>query len=124
MARLSNIREQTTCINDRLFGEQIKLAFLINGVIDKTREPKQIQGILVVGEKVPKNADGGTTGNWHVPIASVGSRLIINRSTYPQLIIRNGDKVQAISREGKPWFHVTSVNDRARQRLIVYLAEA
>lgn len=123
MAILDVVRERTTKINDQLFAEEIKLSFLVNGVVDKTRAQMIVKGILTINDELTKKADGGISGTWHVPIAAAPARLVIDRKAYPNIVIRHGDKVQAVSREGEPWFQVTSVKDRSKQRLYVYLSE-
>jgi hypothetical protein len=50
-----------------------------------------------------------------------GAVLKVDRAAYPDLDIRDGDKVQAIERQGQPWFVVKSVDRRHHVRLIVHL---
>lgn len=124
MANLSLIRKQTSQQNDALFGEEVKLVFLDRGAVDKTRPQRIIIAVLTLAEDIIKTANGSTSSEpWHVPIAVNPGRLSIDRKKYPGLVIRQGDKVRAISRQGQPWFKVSSVDERARQRLYINLGQ-
>lgn len=125
MASLDRIREITTKINDKYFAEKILISFFTNGAVDKTREKIEIEAILTIGNETAKKPDGGMTGGvWHVPVAAAPTKLAIDRQKYPNLTLRRGDKVQAVSRVGKPWFTVATVADRGRNRLYATLNES
>lgn len=124
MALLDIIREKTTKINDKYFSEKILVSFFRNGVVDTSREKIVIDAILTIGDETAKKPDGGMTGGaWHVPVAVAPTKLAIDRRKCPTLVLRRGDKVQAVSRAGKPWFSVASVADRGRDRLYATLNE-
>lgn len=121
---ISLIRKKTVSSNDQYFGESIKIRFFIDGFVDKERHERVIRGVLTTKEERIKKPDGGSAGSWHVPFAASTSRLAIDRNKYPDIVLRHGDKIQALSRSGKPWFKVISITNRSRRRLYVELGEA
>lgn len=124
MANLKTIRKTTTSTNDRYFAEPLLLSFITNGLADKEQHKRVIYGILTVNDESIKKSDGSTINNWKVNIAGSSAILTIDRSKYPDIVIRRDDKIQAYSREGQPWFKVAAVNSRSLGRLYVNLVEA
>ncbi|WP_420415121.1 hypothetical protein [Roseibium sp.] len=109
---------------DDVFAEEVALKFLADGKADPERE-----NISIVA---PLRTDPVRTGgfgreqseNWSSQINGQGGMLKVDRATYPDLDIREGDKVRAIERTGQPWFVVKSVDSRHHVRLIVHLGAA
>lgn len=123
-ARFHALRDRTVVTVDRTFAEPVKLFFLKNGVADPGRAAIQIEAPLRTGPRKGTDPSGGIVREWRSRIAAGRGEMRVDRAKYPSLVLRSGDKVQAISRPGEPLFEVLIVDDRDHSRLIVQLGEA
>lgn len=120
---LQDIKNKALAINDDLWGENFLLCCLKQGVVDPERAEIMIRGILRMSGDRTQKADGGKSNGWHVPVNATSSTLYIDRMSWPNLIVKVGDKVKALERVGEIWFKVVSVNDRDYSRLKLELGE-
>ena len=119
-----DFREKVVAANDALFAEPVKIFFLKGQVADPDRTNVQIDAVLRTSADKPETMEGGRSDDWLTNIAAGKAILAIDRAAYAGPVPRTGDKVQALSRKGTPFFEVLHVNDRDHVRLILSLGEA
>jgi len=123
-ARFHTLRDRVVASVDQAFAEPVRLSFMKDGKQDPGRPVVEIEAILRVGGGKEVLASGKLTDNsWHSKFAGNPSELYIDRSKYPTIVLRAGDRVKALSRNGEPWFEVLTVQDRGEARLILTLGE-
>lgn len=122
-ARFAETRDRVLVAVDKVFAEPVRLSFLRKGVVDPARAAVDIDAVLRVGGGSDTNMSGGYAQSWRTQLASGKAELHINRAAYagPKLVA--GDRVQASSRPGEPWFEVLRVDDRGETRLVLELGE-
>lgn len=122
MANFHKYRDLAVRAVDDLMGETLHVLPINAGKIDPARTARDVISPLRVG--VEEN-DGvsGKSKSWGARIASGKARAHISREKYPDLVLRQGDRLRAVERAGRPWFEVDSVGDRDHSRLIVELDE-
>ncbi|MCB1462132.1 MAG: hypothetical protein KDJ90_06830 [Nitratireductor sp.] len=118
------LRDRTLAAVDARFAEPVRLAFLKDGKADPDRAAKDFSAPLRTKEELLSNASGGRAQDWQVNYAGAKAFLAINRAAYDGPMPVKGDKVQASSRPGEPWFQVLHVDDRHHTRMKLYLGEA
>ena len=123
-ARFHRLRNRSMAVNDKAFAEPVRLSFFTSqGTLDPTRPLIEIEAILRVGGG-STTAVGGIGSAWRVRIHAQKAELHIDRTTYPDLVIRTNDKVRALARPGQPWFEVAAIDDRTDGRLVLQLNES
>lgn len=123
-ARYHKHRDRVVSGVDKLFAENVSLAFLKDGAVDPDREATIIEAVLRVGATDVSGLDGGSNKSWASRIAANKAELHIDPRKYPELNLKTGDKVRAITRDGKPWFEVLTPATRGHSRLIYSLGVA
>lgn len=123
-ARFHRLRDRSMAVNDKTFAEPVRLSFFTSdGYLDPTRLAREIEAILRVGGG-STTAVGGMGSAWRVRINAQKAELHIDRTVYPDLVVRSRDKVRALARPGQPWFEVSTIDDRTDGRLVLLLGEA
>lgn len=117
----NELRDIVVAGNDGEFAEEISLKFLAEGKADPTRENTSIVAPLRTNPVHARGFSHGQSDDRSSQIDVQGAVLKVDRTVYPDLDIRDGDKVRAITRPGQPWFVVKSVDRRHHVRLIVHL---
>ncbi|WP_274626569.1 hypothetical protein [Arvimicrobium flavum] len=123
MASVGELRQMVTATIDTLFAERVLLSFLNKERVDESRPAREISAKLVLGVE---SADGLFEGRRQgdvVAITGRRSQLFIDRTAYPDLMVRKGDKVRALEMAGQPWFAVSSVDGRHPSRLVLELGD-
>lgn len=118
------LRDQLFSAVDDQFAEKVLLAFKHDNQNDPTRANVEISAILRTQEELATPFSGNKDKTWNSVIAGHVSELHIDREAFPDVVLRKGDKVRAISRHNKPWYEVLYVDDRSHRRLIVKLGVA
>ena len=107
---------------DATFGETVAFHPKANGTDDPDRDASEIVAVLCTGER--GDAIGGERRKTiRVGVNASGGSLRIDRTAYPDLVVRQDDRIRAIERAGQPWFDVLSVDDRSHLRLILELGD-
>lgn len=122
-ARFHKIRDRVSKAVDKTFAEPVKFFPLNEGESDPDREILEIEAPLRVNSGRAMGPTGGVSGSWNSKIEAGKGELHIDRAVYPELVIRKGDKFQAIARIGEPFFQVEHPNDRGQSRLVIELSE-
>jgi hypothetical protein len=122
-SRSSSEQARTVAGVDTAFSEIVRLSFLKNGTVDPSRSAVDVHAVLRVGGGKETNVAGGSASSWRTKLAAGKAELHIDRRTYPDLPVRTGDAIRAMSRLGKPWFDVLRVDDRGDGRLVLELGE-
>lgn len=117
-ARFHGLRNRAMTVSDRAFAEPVRLAFLKDGRVDPTRPAQEIEAILRVrsGSQIRVSGTG-------MLVSAQPATLHINRTAYPDLVIRTDDRVRALARPGQPLFRVSTIDDRTDGRLVLTLGE-
>lgn len=123
-ARFHDLRDKVLVGVDHVFAEPVRLSFFKSGALDPSRPAIEIEAVLRVGEGKTTSVDGGRAQSWRSRIVADKAQLHIDRKKYPDLVVRTGDKVKALSRPGEFWFEVSDVDDRSHTRLVLNLNEA
>lgn len=123
-ARSHALRNRTLAAVDRDHAEPVRLSPMREGASDGTRDQIVIEALLKVAPGIDATVSGGRDRNWRSQYHAQPSALYIDRAVYPDLDIRDGDKLRALARPGEPVFVVASVDDRSAHRLVVNLGEA
>ena len=105
----------------RAFGESVRLSFLKDGAVDPERPMTEVVAVLHTGgdDSIPI----GPGGSYRSRISAGQAEVLIDRSTYTGSMPRQGDKVRANDRPGKPWFEVAAVSDRYSNLIVLTLGE-
>jgi hypothetical protein len=93
-------------------------------VPDETRGHPEFQAVLRTGSKDEERVSFGKRSAPPPGFTGSGGRLRINRVAYPDLLMRQDDKLVALDRAGEPVFLIALVDDRSHHRLIVELGDA
>lgn len=123
-ARYHRLRDRTISAVDRSFAEPVRLSFLKNGVPDPARTNVEIEAVLRVGGGKTTSVAGAASSSWRTRIHAQKAELHIDRTKYPDLVVRPLDRVRALARLGQPWFEVSGIDDRGSSRLVLQLGEA
>ncbi|MCG6115100.1 MAG: hypothetical protein MEQ84_07860 [Mesorhizobium sp.] len=122
-ARFHNLRDRMIAQVDHVLAAPVLLSFLKDGQVDPDRAAVQIEAVLRTGSPVNSNMTGGMAQRWSVRFDAAKAVLAIDRAKYPDIVLRGGDRVRALSLAGQPWFDVLGVDDRSHTRLYVALGE-
>ncbi|GHA13391.1 hypothetical protein GCM10007989_04990 [Devosia pacifica] len=121
---MAEARQKVVASVDRFRAEPVKIYFFHDGVTDPGRQPVEIKAVLAVGGGDESNIAGGFAQSWRTQLAAGKAELHIDRATYDGPPLKTGDKVEAISRHGKPLWGILRVDDRGDTRLVAELGEA
>lgn len=109
---------------DDTWAELIRHLPLSDGEPDGDRQVMSFTAVLRTGERAVERSRFGRSEAAPPGVAADGGVLRIDRGVHADLLIRKGDKVVALERNGEPVFEVQHVNDRSHLRLICYLGDA
>lgn len=123
-ARFHALRDRTIAQVDRVLAEPVRLSPMRDGVADTSRQQIVIEAVLRAGAGKDMSVSGGRDRDWRSEYNAQAATLSIDRAAYPDLVVRDGDKVRALARPGEPVFVVASVDSRAAHRMVVNLGEA
>lgn len=123
IARFHELRNRTVAGVDHVFAEPVKLSFLSKGEVDLARTSIEIEAILRIGGERETSVSGEFRSKSSVKVSAAPAQLFIDASTYAGPVIRVGDAVRALARNGQPWFEVLHVSDRGETRIILSLGE-
>ncbi len=113
-ARFHQLRDRTIAAVDRTFAEPVLIRFASGGDL-------QIEAVLRTAEQQAASMAGRRSNSWQTEIAAAAAALHIDGARYPDLRVKKGDTVRALSRTGQPWFEVARMDTRSSPRHIVYL---
>ena len=120
----SALREELTEAVDDIWAETLRHLPLSDGQEDLTREKVEFIAVVRTGDRETEKTSFGRGNNARSGIAAAGGHMRIDRSVYPDLKVRKGDKFLALDRSGEPAFEVLLVDDRSHLRLIIELGDA
>lgn len=124
-ARFHDLRDKVLADVDKAFAEPIRISPMgANGAADPSRPAVVIEAVLRTGGGKNTNLAGGHAQSWRTRIVAQKAELHIDRTKYPDLVIRGKDRMRALARQGQPLFEVLHVDDRNHTRLVVELGEA
>lgn len=118
------LREDLMAEVDAVFSETLRHLPLAAGRQDPDRDAVEIAAVLRTGDRGSERMSFGRAAIARSGVMADGGSLRIDRSAYPDLQVRKGDKWVALDREGDPVFEVLSVDDRSHLRLICELGDA
>ena len=118
------IRDQAIAAVDTVMAEEVQLLFLDrNGRSDTSRPNVSVKGVLRAGGGDARSPSVGNS--WQSRIAAGKAELHIDRATYgDRPMVREGDKIRADERAGRPLWEVSRVDDRHHGRIVLELQEA
>ncbi|MFT0892949.1 hypothetical protein [Pseudochelatococcus sp. G4_1912] len=90
------------------FGEEIRLSFIKNGNADPSRPMVTVRAVLHTGG----DEDNGIANKFYTHLSAGQAELVLSRAEYAGPAPKQGDRVRANDRAGKPWWEVKSVSDR------------
>jgi hypothetical protein len=123
-ARHHALRDRILRAADQVFAEPVRLSFMKGGAVDPARPVVEIEAVLRVGGGKETSVSGrGADSVWRGRIQAQRAELHIDRTRYPLVVARKGDRVKALSRPGEPWFEVMAIDDRGMTRLVLQLGE-
>ena len=122
MAVFQSIRDEAIRAVDAVMSERIMHFPLRQQQPDPHRSKREIHAVLRVGGLRDKPAEGGKS--WMARIAQGRAECHIDRSTQPNIDIRQGDRIRAVERVGQPIFDVLQVQERHHGRIVVGLGES
>lgn len=109
---------------DDVWAEAVRHLPLADGRPDPDRDPVEVTALLRTGDRDAERMHFGRGNNAPAGVTADGGYLRIDRTAHPALLVRKGDKLVALEREGQPVFEVQSVDDRSHLRLICELGDA
>lgn len=111
------LEQQVDRTMNTAFGENVRLVFKADSVVDPDRPAVEVRAILHVdADQLASFGEGMKTRT-----TSSTAELLIDRAAYSGPAIRSGDSVRAVTRVGQPWFSVVRVSDRDTSLLRVTL---
>lgn len=119
---MDELRGELRQVVDETWSEDIRFLPQASGTRDPDRTVLVIQAVLrtnAEGDIIVSRRGTGTG----TAVSSTGAGLRIDRSAYPGLIIKQGDKIVALERSGQPLFEILKVDDRSHLRLICELGD-
>ncbi len=119
-----SLREDLMAEVDDVWSETVRHLPMADGCKDPDRAAVEVTAVLRAGDRDAKRVNFGRGTNTRVKVAADGGDLRIDRSVHTGLVVRKGDKVVALDRDGQPVFEVLSVDDRSHLRLICELGDA
>ena len=123
VARYQAIRDRIIAANDRIFAELIFFSPMRGSVQDDKRSARNIEGVLRVGGGSETSVANRQATDWRSRIVAGKGELHIDWAAFPGLIVRQGDRLRAMTRPEVPWFEVLAVDDRSFDRLVLQLGE-
>ena len=119
-----SLRDELKAEVDDTFAGSIRHLPLKDGQKDAERPVSVFVAVLRTGDRDGEQLSFGRGNNARSKIMADGGYMRIDRTAYPDLVIRKNDKVVALDRSGEPIFEVQSVDDRSHLRLICELGDA
>ena len=119
-----DLRAELRAEVDDVWAETLRHLPLAQGQQDETRAPVEFAAILRTGDRSVEPLSFGRGNTVRAGITADGGYLRIDRALNPDLLIRKGDKVVALERDGQPVFEEQAVDDRSHLRLICELGDA
>ncbi|WP_024899515.1 hypothetical protein [Brucella rhizosphaerae] len=101
------------------YGESVRLSFMKGQVADPAQPMIDINAVLHVGGDDSRAP--GPTGTYRSRLSLGEAELFLDRSTYSGPVPKEGDKIRANDRDGKPWFEVAAVSDRYSNLIVLKL---
>ena len=118
------LRDDLTSEVDDVWSETVRHLPLADGRQDTERAAREFIAVLRSGDRDEKRMNFGRGNDARAGVTADGGYLRINRAAHAALVVRKGDKVVALDRDGQPVFEVLSVDDRSHLRLICELGDA
>ena len=109
---------------DAIWAETIRFLPMNDGLPDEARGHPEFQAVLRTGSKDEERVSFGKRSAPPPGFTGSGGTLRIDRVAYPDLLMRQDDKLVALDRAGEPVFLIALVDDRSHHRLIVELGDA
>ncbi|KPD11613.1 hypothetical protein AN476_15090 [Phaeobacter sp. 11ANDIMAR09] len=109
---------------DDVWSEAVRHLPLADGRKDPERDAVEFTAVLRTGDRDAERMNFGRGNNARAGVTADGGHLRIDRAVHAALVVRKGDKVVALDRDGRPVFEVLSVDDRSHLRLICELGDA
>lgn len=103
------------------YGESVRLSFMKGQVADPAKPMIEITAILHVGGDDSHSPGPGPAGAYRTRLSLGEAELFLDRSFYSGPVPKEGDKIRANDREGKPWFEVAAVSDRYSNLIVLKL---
>ena len=119
-----SLRQELVAEVDDVWSETVRHLPLADGRKDPERAAMEFIAVLRTGERDAQAMNFGRGSRPRARVAADGGTLRIDRAAYPTLLIRKGDKVVALGRDGQPVFDVLLVDDRSHLRLICELGDS
>ena len=120
-ATFHSVRDAVVSAVDSKFAETVRLSPMSGGAKDQQRPQREISAVLRTGAEKSNAVDTANPAAWQVKIAAGKAMLYIDRTRYPDIVLKKQDAVRALTRHGQPVFEVSLVDDRNHTRLIVEL---
>lgn len=123
-ALFHDIRDAVIADVDALLGEAIRVSPMLDGSPDPARAQVEVQAVLRTGEQAtqrfsPSRGAAGAVTAANAPFGK--ATLHVDRATHPTLVVKTGDRVRALDREGQPVFAVEHLDGSTHHRLVAYL---
>ena len=118
------LREELKKEVDNIWSESVRLLPLKDGMQDTDRQKVVLSAILRTGDREPEGMNFGSGKNARSSVMANGGYLRIDRTAYPDLIVKKHDKLLALSRDGTPVFEIIAVDDRSHLRLVCELGDS
>lgn len=119
-----SLREDLMAEVDDVWSESVRHLPLADGRKDPERDAAEFTAVLRTGDRDAERMKFGRGNSARAGVTADGGHLRIDRSVHATLVVRKGDKVVALDRDGQPVFEVLSVDDRSHLRLICELGDA
>ena len=120
----SSLREDLMAEVDDVWSEAVRHLPLADGRKDPERDAMEFTAVLRTGDRDAERMSFGRGHNARAGLTTQGGYLRIDRAVHAALVVRKGDKVVALDRDGQPVFEVLSIDDRSHLRLICELGDA
>lgn len=116
-----DFRQELMGAVDAVWSERIRLLPQSGGTKDPERQVLEIDAVLRTGDRDRQGMGRGA--GLRAGVNADGGLLRIDRSAFPNLELRKGDKIIALNRAGAPVFEIHTVDDRSHLRLICEIGD-
>lgn len=120
----STLRDELKEAVDAVWDEALRHLPMAGAAPDAEREVAVFRAVLRTGERDGATTRPGRSDREGARLLGDGGELRLDRTAWPDVVLRQDDMVVALDRPGEPVFEIQSVDDRHHLRLVCQLGDA
>ncbi len=120
MASWQHLTARATQAADRLWGEPVRLSFLIGGEADPDRPLQDLRAQVHLPGEIDVKPERSSATFTTSHMGGIGL-LIIQKVAFTGKL-RQGDKMRASARTGQPWFEIGAVDETGANQIVAQIS--